>query len=287
MEFKSYWYLGLGILSILLLAYVYLKTRDPRNFLLFLAMVGLGYIIETVIYNFGHSYHYYPKLIRHDTFYDSNMGAMASNALALPVAATFLAALRKNWLWILFFICFFAGTEWLFLKLGIYKHNWWKITYTALGLFFVYFPLAKLFYTLLWQSIQGKLHSILLFLIISPISASFQFTPIMFFSNRYYELGLFNTLSEDTTAFGSIYYMAVCLFYVWIAKYPWKLNWFKYVVTACLTFIVNLILQKAGILHSKVWWDPWYYVILSVFVLRFTVYISKHLTNGPQKMPDP
>ena len=283
MEFNSYWYLGLGILSILLLIYVYLKTRNPRSILLFLTMVGIGYMIEAVIYNFGHSYEYYPKLIKHDTFYDSNMGAIASNALALPIVATFIAVLRKNWLWILFFVCFFAGTEWLFLKLNIYKHNWWRIEYTALGLLLVYFPLAKVFYQLLCQSLQGKLHSIFLFLIISPISANFQFTPIMFFSNRFYELGWFDTLSEDTTAFGAIYYLSACLFYVWIAKHPWKQKWFKYVVTPCLMYLVNLFLQKVGILHSQVWWDPWYYVILSVFVLKITVTISKHLTTGPQK----
>ncbi|MEH7176952.1 hypothetical protein [Neobacillus vireti] len=283
MEFNSYWYLGLGVLSILLLIYVYLKTRNPRSILLFLTMVGLGYIIEAVIYNFGHSYRYYPKLLMYDSFYDSNMGAIASNALALPIAATFIAVLRKNWLWILFFVCLFAGTEWLFLKLDIYKHNWWKIRYTVLGLLLVYFPLAKVFYSLLLQSLQGKLHSILLFLIISPISASFQFTPIMFFSNRYYELGWFETFSEDTTAFSALYYISACLFYVWIAKFPWKLKWLKYVVTPCLMYLLNLFLQKAGILHSQVWWDPWFYLILSVFVLKITVTISKHLTNGPQK----
>ena len=283
MEYNSYWYLGLGILSILLLIYVYLKTRNPRSILLFITMVGLGYIIEAVIYNFGHSYQYYPKLIKHNTFYDSNMGAIASNALALPVVATFIAALRKNWIWIIFFVSLFVGIEWTFLRLDIYTHNWWKIGYTALGLLLVYFPLAKVFYQLLSQPLQGKLHTLFLLLIISPISASFQFTPIMFFSNRYYELGWFDSRSEDTTAFSAIYYLSACLFYVWIAKHHWKTKWMKYVLTAFIIYAVNLLLQKTGILHSQVWWDPWYYVLLSVFVLKITVTISKHLTNGPQK----
>lgn len=283
MEFNSYWYLGLGILSILLLVYVYLKTRNPRSILLFITMVGLGYIIEAVIYNFGHSYQYYPKLIKHNTFYDSNMGAIASNALALPIVATFIAALRKNWIWIIFFVSLFVGIEWTFLKLNLYTHNWWKIDYTVLGLLLVYFPLAKVFYQLLSQPLQGKLHTFFLFLIISPLSASFQFTPVMFFSNRYYELGLFDSRSEDTTAFAAIYYISACLFYVLIAKHHWKLKWLKYVLTAIFMYAVNLFLQKVGILHSQVWWDPWYYVILSVFVLKFTVTVSKHLTIGPQK----
>jgi hypothetical protein len=280
MEFNSYWYLGLGILSILLLLYVYVKTRSPRSLLLFVTMVGLGYILEAVIFNFFHSYQYYPKIIRHDPYYDSNLGAISSNALALPAAATFIAALRKNLLWILFSISIFAGIEWLFLQLNIYSHNWWKIGYTSLGLF-VYFPLAKVFYQLLSNPLYGKLHTIFLFLMISPISGSFQFVPIMFFSNRYYELGWFEHQSQDTTAFGAIYYISASLFYVWITKRQWKFKWLKYVLTPLLMYTVNVILQKGGILHSQVWWDPWYYVILSVCVLKLTVTISKHLTNGP------
>ena len=34
--------------------------------------------------------------VEHDSFYDSNHGAIASNALALPVVAT--PTLRKNWI---------------------------------------------------------------------------------------------------------------------------------------------------------------------------------------------
>lgn len=136
MEQNSYWYLGLGILSILLLIYVYKKSGSTRSLLLFLAMIGLGYMIEAVIYNFGHSYHYYPKFIKHDAFYDSNMGAIASNALALPAVATFMGTLRKNWGWILFFVILFAGIEWAFLKLNIYFHNWWRMGYTSTGLLF-------------------------------------------------------------------------------------------------------------------------------------------------------
>lgn len=282
MEYNSYWYLGLGILSVLLLIYVYKKSRSPRSLLLFISYIGLGYLIETVIYNFGHSYQYYPKFINHDSFYDSNMGAIASNALALPAAATFIGTLRKNWGWILFFIGIFAGIEWTFLWLNIYSHNWWKISYTSLGLL-VFFPLAKTIYPLLCQPLKGFQHSLLLFLIIGPFSGSLHITPIMFFSNRYYELGLFDNLSQDTTAFGAIFYLSASLFYVWAAKRQWKFKWMKYVITPLLMYTVNGILQKAGILHSLVWWDPWYYLFLSIFLLKLTVTFSKHLSAGPPK----
>jgi hypothetical protein len=282
MDFNSYWYLGLGILSILLLIYVYIKTRSSRSLLLFASMVGLGYLIEAVIYNFAQSYQYYPKLIKHDSFYDSNMGAIASNALTLPAIATYIAILRKNWKITFLFISIIAGVEWAFLKLNIYSHNWWKIGYTSLGLL-VYFPLAKVFHQLLSNPLNGFLHSIFLFLTVSPFSGSLHILPIMFLSNRYYELCWFNSHSQDTTAFSAIFYIGACLFYVWIAKRHWKYKWLKYVLTPLLMYTVNVLLQNAGILHSQVWWDPWYYVILSVVLLKLTVSISKHLSSGPPK----
>lgn len=282
MEFNSYMYLGLGILSILLLIYVYIKTRNSRSLLLFVTMVGLGYLIEAVIYNFAHSYQYYPKLIKHDSFYDSNLGAIASNALTLPAIATFIAILRKNWIWIIVLVILIAGIEWTFLKLNIYSHNWWKIGYTSLGLL-VYFPLAKVFHQLLSNPLKGFLHTIFLFLIVGPFSGSLHIMPIMFLSNRYYELGWYESHSQDTTAFSAIFYVGACLFYVWIAKQHWKLKWLKYVLTPLLMYTVNVLLQKAGILHSQVWWDPWYYVILSVILLKLTVSMGKHLSSGLSK----
>lgn len=283
MEFNSYWYLGLGLLSILLLIYVYFKTRNTRCLLLFISMVGLGYLIEIVIYNFGHSYQYYPKFIKHDPIYDSNMGAIASNALALPAVAAFIAALRKGWMWILFFICLFVGIEWAFLKLNIYSHNWWRIGYTSLGLLVFYFPLTKVFHQLLSNPLKGSLHSLFLFLMVGPFSGSLHILPIMFLSNRYYDLGWFDTHSQDTTAFSALFYLGACLFYVWIAKRHWEIKWLKYVLTPILMFAVNEILKRAGILQSLVWWDLWYYPIISVILLKITVSISKHLSNGPPK----
>lgn len=61
MNINSLCYLGLGFLNIIFLIYVCFKKGIRRSLLLFLAMVGVGYIIEAVIYNFLGSYQYYPK----------------------------------------------------------------------------------------------------------------------------------------------------------------------------------------------------------------------------------
>jgi hypothetical protein len=58
----------------------------------------------------------------------------------------------------------------------------------------------------------------------------------------------------------------------------------KYLLTILLIFIVTVVLKKTGILHSLVWWDPWYYLLLPVGLLKITIILSNHLTNGPPQV---
>ena len=141
--------------------------------------------------------------------------------------------------------------------------------------------MAKFFYDRILRPIKGLSHTLLLFFITGPISGTFQFGPIMFFSNRSYELGWFDNISRDTTAFGALYYLTASMIYVGLAKIHHIPNWLKYIVVGILTHFTTTILDKIGILHSHVWWDPWYYIILSIIVMQTTIILSKHLTNGP------
>ncbi|MGJ7922525.1 hypothetical protein [Neobacillus sp. LXY-4] len=247
-----------------------------------MATIGTGYLIEAVIYIFLHCYQYYPHIIKHDPVYDSNLGAIASNALALPVAATFLAVLRKNWVWSVAFIGFFSGVEWLFLKVQIYTHNWWRIEYTALGLLIFYFPFAKWLNRMIMKPQKGVLHTLLLLLVIGPLLASFHIFPIMFFSARYYDFGFFDNISQDTNAFSTIYYLGSCLLLTILAKLDWKNGWMKYIIISISIFAVTIFLRMIGILHSLVWWDTYYYILYPNLLLIITVYISKRLYLGPQ-----
>ncbi|HEX9063051.1 MAG TPA: hypothetical protein VF941_22995, partial [Clostridia bacterium] len=125
MSINSYYYLGLSIISLLLLIFICYRKGTIQSLLLSLILVQLAYLGETVIYIFFGSYQYYPKLIKYNSYYDSNMGALTSNLLAVPVLAAFIAAFELNWIWILFFTGLLAGIEWLFVSLHIYELHWW------------------------------------------------------------------------------------------------------------------------------------------------------------------
>jgi hypothetical protein len=283
MSYNSYWYTSLAFLSLVMLVYVLLKTKNYRNFLLFLVMVGTAYFIEFFIYVLFGSYQYYPKIILNNPYYDSNVGAYASNLLALPIAATFIAAFQLGSIWIFIFTAYFVGIEWLFLHLGIYSHNWWKLGYTAIGLP-LYFTLAKWYLKWIMRPITGFLSSFILSFIIGAILGSLQIMPIMFLNIRDYHPGWFENPSRDTTAFAVVFYMSISIMFVIIVKIPWKNLLFRYALPVLLLFLVTVILTKIGVIQKHVWWDQLYYTSLSFFVLLATDSINKRLKNGPPNM---
>jgi hypothetical protein len=279
---NSYWYIGLSLISLTLLVYICFIKKRVRSFFHFLIMVQIAYMIETVIYIFLSSYQYYPKILKNYAFYDSNMGALTSNLLAIPVIATFLTTFQLGWFWIFAFIGLFAGVEWLFIKLHIYTLFWWRIEYTSIGLPF-YFLFAKKVYSCLLKSLKGLLHSLFLFICTAPFLGTFHIIPIMVFQNRFYHPGWFTDPAHDTTAFAAIYYVFGTFIVVTAVKLRWKQGWIKLCLLIASFYILTLVLKNSGILDSRVWWDPYYYVIFPLLIYVISKSISKRLSFGPSQ----
>lgn len=280
---NSYWYLGLAILSIVLLIVVCVKQKSLWSLLCFFPMIGLGYLIEAVIYIFLECYVYYPKLIDHDKYFDSNTGAIASNALSLPAVATLIGAFQLRNRWIVIFTCLFVGIEQLFLKLGIYEHNWWKLGYTAIGLPF-YFLMAKYLYGLTLRPLKGVRLMLPVWLIIGAIGGTSHILPIMLLSFRSYSPGWFDDPSHDTTAFSAVYYITMSMLIMVMVKLHWKYRATKYVVTIAFVSLVTFVLYIRGLLQIHVWWDPVYYAIMPVLILLLAENLTKLLAKGPRSL---
>ena len=277
MNFHSIWYIALVAASLLLLLYTYYQKKNHPVLYLLIAAIGFGYIIEGIIYNLLHSYEYYPHLLPNNPTYDSNLGAIASNVFVLPVVAVFIATFQKSKRWILFLSLLIIGIEWSFLKLGIYKHNWWRIEFTFFGLITVYFPMIKLLNRWLQDKQSGVRHYILLFLIISPILGTLHILPIMFFTIRSYHLGWYENVYQDTNAFAAIYYICSGLFITTLVRLKWIISWAKCLILIIVLYSISRLFISIGILKISVWWDPYYYSIFPVFVFMFSRGISRKI----------
>lgn len=280
MSINSLWYFAVAAIGIILITLTYFKSKTYLCFLLLFGMVGVGYSIEFIIFTLFECYQYFPKIILHDEYFDSNMGAIVSNMIVLPTAATLIGVLKLGWSWIVFFTVLFVGIEKLFIELGIFRHNWWNLGFTMIGLP-LYFYSAKIWFPYFMRPMQGKLHFFSLFLISWPILGTFQFLPIAFFNWRSYTTGLFEDPSHDTTYFLVLFCLIIICSLLITERIKWKSTWLKHIVPFAFLFCMLMILQKAGILHSNVWWDKPYCILAAYITLHIINFLSRKLLYGP------
>lgn len=101
--------------------------------------------------------------------------------------------------------------------------------------------------------------------------------PIMFLSNRYYDLGWYENVFEDTNAFAAVYYICIGLSVATLAIWKNNHKWLKYLVLIISLYSITRFLLLTGILHVFIWWDPYFYITFPAIVLILAEKISKKL----------
>lgn len=279
MSANSYWYIGLSGLCLLLIAYTNYKKKDLHTFLHFLMLSEMAYLIEAVIYTYNDSYFYRPEILKTDPLYDSHLGALTSNLLAIPAIANFLSAFRLGWPGYGLAIVFLAVVEWLFVKLHIYTVHWWRIGYTSAGLA-VFFPIAAILYRRMQRPVKGIGKTLFVYLIVGPLSGWFHFLPIMLFACRQYRPGWFENVARDTSAFAVLHYIGVAVVVAILASSRWKRRWMKYALLECIVAAAAIALHATDILRSETWWDPWFYLAFPLGVLWIAEKVNEALSRG-------
>jgi hypothetical protein len=116
-----------------LLGYSFYKTKNKKQlFTLLMADIGFAYLLEYVVLNVFHAYTYKPKIIKKN-FFDNVFGAILSQGIFVPFTAVFSTFMKIGWVGkLLLGGIYFSLVELLFLKLKVYKHNWWRTIYTII-----------------------------------------------------------------------------------------------------------------------------------------------------------
>jgi hypothetical protein len=97
-----------------------------------MADIGFAYLLEYLVLNVFHAYTYKPKIIKKN-FFDNVFGAILSQGIFVPFTAVFSTFMKIGWVGkILLGGIYFSLVELIFLKLKVYKHNWWRTIYTLI-----------------------------------------------------------------------------------------------------------------------------------------------------------
>jgi hypothetical protein len=120
----------LFIIHTSMLGYSFYKSKNKKQlFTLLMADIGFAYLLEYVVLNVFHAYTYKPKVIKKN-FFDNVLGAILSQGIFVPFTAVFSTGLRIGWVGKILGGVYFTLVELLFLRLKVYKHNWWRTLYT-------------------------------------------------------------------------------------------------------------------------------------------------------------
>lgn len=137
-------FLLLGVIHLCMFLILLKRKKQKDLWILLLSNIGFAYLFEYPTLNLFHGYRYKPSIMKKHVF-DSILGAIFSQAIYVPITATFLTLLNKNWKWKTNFSIFYYCIEKLFLRLNIYKVSWWRPIYTPV-LLNVYFYISDRFY---------------------------------------------------------------------------------------------------------------------------------------------
>ncbi|MBM7602956.1 hypothetical protein JOC75_000926 [Metabacillus crassostreae] len=119
------------IIHLGMIMYLLAKKKEKINWFVLLANIGFAYVLEYFVLNIFRGYKYKPAIFKKKAV-DNIFGAILSQGIFIPITATFLTATGANWLWKLVFTTYFYLIEHLFIKLKVYKVNWWRPRYTFL-----------------------------------------------------------------------------------------------------------------------------------------------------------
>ncbi len=127
----------LALVALAALIFFIVRTKSVFVVFLFLTYVGMIYVFEYIILILFNSYTYYPRMLQ-DPYMDSMMGAFISNFLTVPTAGLAMVIYRLRFRWTIVFTCLMAVIEWLFIRLGIYEHHWWRLSYSFVAFIFFF-----------------------------------------------------------------------------------------------------------------------------------------------------
>ncbi|MCR2805468.1 hypothetical protein [Paenibacillus soyae] len=271
---NALWFLLLGGLSLLLIAYTFWRKRDPKLLALYLGLGAIAGYFENVVCIWLESYEYYPHILK-DPYLDIVLGTYLSQVYYVTSVALFITAFHLRFRWALVFAGMFVGIEYGFLALGIYKLNWWHPGYTFIGLL-LFFWISNKWYRLIqiessrfvrWFTLVG-----INYILYGNV------TVLPFFNHNYRFVGGFFELPERDTVTVLIIFMLVRGVIVATVCF-YRLHW---AILASVPIAIGagiLVLTHAHILTFKYEWCLWLFTSADTIVLICCFFFNRILSS--------
>ncbi|QDR79534.1 hypothetical protein [Sporomusa termitida] len=175
---SAYWYYGLVVIALVLLAASLIHRKDWKLLVLQLTIAGIIHPFEIVVLILMDAYRYLPGILA-DLRLDNYLGSYISNSLIVPASAVAINAFSLSWGYMVGIAVIFTGIDWYFATLGIYQHFWWKSAYTGIGLIILYGISRRI-----WSGLQEKRHCTIFRLAVIYLTYASIHNLIVFLANK-------------------------------------------------------------------------------------------------------
>ncbi len=283
-----FWYCVLGLIGLSVTGLTIYKKRDKHRGVIFLVFffvsTSITWIGEFVVLGLFNSYAYITGIFT-SPWAQNLLGHLILNSTFYPGTAILVAVYALGIGWISLITIFYLLMEYLFLKLGIYEHHWWK-SYMTVICIFVYQLVTKSWFEKMHDMKSGFLRFITFYLV-GFVLLHYPVPVLLLLGKEYYHVNWVSDLYLASTLFIFTYQLAetvLLVFFVCVLE-----KWYWKIIPFGIAIIGQRILLNLKILVLCEGWNflytmTIYYLSITVFILIVKNFIASEVNNSyPEK----
>ena len=266
---NTIWYILLAVTSAVTMAFALKKSKYRKYTTAFaLAILGLLYFLEAILVILFHAYIYLPKIVN-DPFQDTVMGNYFSQ-VSIASTSVLIIVYGLSRVWYVFIAAVYCLIEELFLKLGIYRHDWYRTLYTFIGLMLLFW-FVEICYKKITASSKYIARYIPLFLGTFALAGNTIIMPLKVSKLQVFTINIFGNFSKDHTTVSIIY--EIILLNLLIILYNRRLYWVWRLAAFAILFLGQYILHRTGIIYFR---EGWFSFVTVLELIGFYCWIILH-----------
>ncbi len=279
-----FWYICLAVIGLGAAAYAIFAKRKVYKvstlLVFYLFSASSTWIGEFIVLGIFNAYAYKTGVFK-DIWAQNLLGHLILNTTLYPASAVVMVAYSLKYGWISLTAAFFVIVEYIFVKMGIYGHNWWKYYMTAITAVIFLLIAHKWFYKM--NKKRYGLTRAVTFYFVAMIILHTPAPILLLLGKQYYHIKIINDLAGD------LYLSSIIIIFLYhlIESFLAVLftcilkKWYYKVFPFIISIATQTILAKMNILVMEDGWNLAYTLITYEIFIAFYILLERYtLTNS-------
>ena len=274
-----FWFIILGFIGVISSVYTIYKKRDKFKIstliVFYMAVAGLTWICEFLVLGLFNSYIYRTGIFK-DVWEQNLLGHLILNTSLYPATALIMVAFSLKYKWISFVAIIFTLIDYLYVKLNIYEHHWWKFYMTAITVVIV--MLLENYWFKKIQENRSKIIRAITFYFVAILIIHAPAPILMLLNKQYYKLYFINNLFKDPYLSSIIIiflYQSIEALIAVICTCVLK-KWYWALIPFFISIISQSIFYKTNIMVINSNWNFIYTLLIYDIFIAIFIFVEKN-----------